>query len=242
LGSVGLLLVGCGGTDGLSASDVPDPGPQGFYAGSLVSETSGASVAAYALVADDGSLRIIEPALGRQFTAPFPASGDDWHATLAGYSGPAADFPDGSARCMGMVNGSAFAAAELIGSYACGGDHGRFDLSYDDAVSFDPQDVGLLTGVAEDDAVSGDVLVLDIAPDGSFSGSDSAGCGFSGRFTVADPVVDIYSMRLRRDCAGRVADLDGLATLATDPLSGAPALYYGVSDPWDSLAGLLVFQ
>lgn len=239
----GMGLAACGGSDMPGpAADLPEPGPQGFYTGRLVSQSSGYSLSAFAVVADDGHVRIVEPALRRQFVASLPAQGSDWQGALTGYAGPLADFPNGAAGCSGSVQASAFAAAELIGTYDCGGDQGSFDLSYDDKVSFDPQDVGLLTGVAEFDLTPGDIVVLNIAPDGSFSGSDTGGCTYAGNFRVADPLVDIYTLGLVRDCAGSKTSFTGLATLATDSVSGNPALYFGASGSGDSLAGLLVFQ
>src|SRR5579885_2311605 len=84
-GCIGLLLAGCGGSDAPPpAGDVPDPGPQGYYTGSLVSQTSGLTISAFALVGDDGRIHIVEPGLGRQFLVSFPASDGAWHAALTG--------------------------------------------------------------------------------------------------------------------------------------------------------------
>jgi hypothetical protein len=85
-----------------------------------------------------------------------------------------------------------------------------------------------------------DIVVLIIAPDGSYTGSDTAGCLYAGGFTAADPIIDLYTMELEQDCGGSKLRLSGTATLGVD--RGSPALYYGVSDAGHSLAGILVFQ
>jgi len=236
------LLAGCGGSD--HPDDIlnpPQPGPAGYYAGTLVDHT-GIGVNVVALVTDDGDVRIIDTLLGRQFLSTLPASNSDWQAPLKGYAGPLADFPDGTRACTGRVDASAFAAAELLGDYSCGGDSGSFDLVYDDAVSFNPPDVAELTGVVQGLILPHDFLLLIIAPDGSYSGSDTAGCAYIGGFTAADPIINLYTLQLTQTCGSSVLRLSGTAVLGVDHPGGGPALYYGVSDTKHSLAGVLVFQ
>jgi len=236
------LFAGCGGSD--YPADVPNPpqpGPAGYYAGTLV-DSSGIGVDAVALVTEDGKVRIVDTVLDSQFLSTLPASGSDWQASFKGYAGPLEDFPDGTRVCSGRVDAAAFAAAELLGDYTCGGDSGSFDLVYNDDISFNPPDVAELTGEAQGLILPHDFLLFIIAPDGTYSGSDTAGCIYTGSFTAADPIIDLYAMRLIQTCGTTVLKLSGTAVLGVDPQGGGPALYYGVSDTKHSLAGVLFFQ
>lgn len=239
-----LVLASCGGSGGYSSDtpDVPDPGPQGYYAGRIASDTDGFGVPAVALVDGSGQVRIVDTVLGRQFIATLPATRTDWTSRVKGYAGPLLPLTGGRATCTGMLHGAGYDAAELFGGFSCGSDHYSFDLVYDDQISFQPPDVVELTGAVEGTLLPSTEVVLMIAPDGSVSGSDTAGCTYSGALAAADDIVDVYDFSLEQLCAGSDLHLAGLAIPGTDPKTGAPALYYGVSDSGHSLAGLLVFQ
>ena len=236
-----LVLSGCGGdTAPADDSSASDPGPQGYYAGFLISDVTGWSWPVAALVTDDGEVRIVGMLDGRQFLAAWSATDAGWQSGLTGFAGPVADFPDHTPHCRGSIQGGAFAEVELVGAYSCGGDHGSFDLIFDDTVSFDPPDVGELAGVAEQDSATGNITLLSIAPDGSFTGSDTQGCSYSGRFRAADPIINLYDMQLHLSCGGQASELTGTASLVQTDTTAS--LHYGASDASHSRAGVLLFQ
>ena len=235
-------LAGCSGSDiSIPSGDGPQPGPAGYYAGSMTSEVSGVTKEAVLLVADDGSLRIIDKGYDTQFTATLPDGASDLHIPLRGYIGLHATLPGPVTRCSGSLDAVLIAAAELDGSYSCGGDHGTLSFSFDDAISFDPPLPAALTGLLQGEPRPADILVLTVAPDGSYSGSDTFGCAYGGHFTASDPVIGVYAMDMRVDCGAGARSLSGLA-VAVDPGQAGSALYYGVSHGKDALSGTLVFQ
>jgi len=246
--SLGLLLSGSlgacgnGGSYTGSGSLPPPPGPAGYYAGELVSPVTGTDTEVVALVADDGETRVIDPLSGTQYVAALPVAGGNLHVDETGYSGPSVRFPDKSRVCQGSLDGTLYAGVELFVNYSCGGDQGSLDLVYDDGVSFNPPDPALLTGVLQVSLTPEDILVLMVAPAGSFTGSDTAGCSYSGSFAAGDPIIDIYTMSLTQTCGTTTLTLAGLAALVTDASSGQQSLYYGVSDGSHSLAGLMSFD
>lgn len=248
LSALGLLFCGglaaCGydGSYTGGGSLPPPPGPAGYYAGEFVSPVTGTGDEVVALVDDDGNVRIIDALSGTQYLATLPADGGDFNVDETGYAGPTVRFPDKSYICHGSLDGTLHAAAELFGNYSCGGDQGTLDLVYDDDVSFNPPDPALLTGALQTFITPVTILVLIVAPDGTYSGSDTAGCSYSGSFAAADPIINIYTMSLTQTCASTTLTLTGLATPVTDPQSGLQSLYYGVSDSSHSLAGRMDFQ
>jgi hypothetical protein len=246
--ALGLLLIGGLGSCGYGGTDIggsslpPPPGSAGYYAGELVSPVTGTGDEVVALVDDDGNARIIDALSGTQYLVTLPADGGDLNARVTGYAGPMVRFPDKSHICHGSLDGTLYAATELFGNYSCGGDQGTLDLVYDDDVSFNPPDPTLLTGALQTFITPVTILALIVAPDGSYTGTDTAGCSYSGSFAPADAIIDIYAMNLTQICPSTTLTLTGLATPVTDPKSGLQSLYYGVSDGSHSLAGRMDFQ
>lgn len=248
LNALGLLCFGslsaCG-YDGSYAGDgslPPPPGPAGYYAGELVSPVTGADQEVVALVDDGGNMRIIDARSGTQYLVTLPVDGGDLKVGETGYSGPTIRFPDNSRVCFGSLEGTLYPGAEFFGDYRCGGDQGSLDLIYDDGVSFNPPDPALLTGALQTFITPITILVLIVDPDGTYTGSDTDGCNYTGSFAAGDPIINIYTMRLTQTCGSTTLTLSGLATPVTDPKSGRQALYYGVSGSSHSLAGRMDFQ
>lgn len=248
LNALGLLCFGglgaCGydGTYADGGSLPPPPGPAGYYTGELVSPATGVDREVVALVDDAGEARIIDSLSGTQYLVALPIDGGDFSVDETGYSGPAVRFPDGSNVCRGSLEGTLFAGAELSGNYSCGGDQGSLDLVYDGGVSFNPPDPALLTGALQTSITPVVILVLIVAPDGTYTGSDTAGCSYSGNFAAGDSIINIYTMSLAQTCGSTTLMLSGLATPVTDSNSGRQSLYYGVSSDNHSLAGRMDFQ
>ena len=236
------LLCACNSDDiSLPAGGGPAPGPAGYYTGSMTSEVSGVTKAAGLLVTDDGTLRIVDQGYDTQFTASLPDGAEDLHLPLRGYVGLHATLPGPVSRCSGTLDATLVAAAELDGSYSCGSDHGTLSFVFDDAVSFDAPLPASLTGLLQGEPRPTDILVLTVAPDGSYSGSDTFGCSYSGAFSAPDPVINVYAMSMRVDCGAGARTLTGLAT-PLDPGRTGSMLFYGVSHGSDALSGTLVFQ
>lgn len=236
------VLDGCGPDYTPPIPAGPAPGPEGYYAGVMVSDVDGSEADVVALVSDSGEVRIIDALDGIQFLAAVPLEGGDLSTSALGFAGPSASFRDTTSLCHGSLAGTLYPAAEFFGNYDCGGDRGSFDLLYDDNISFNPPVTAQLAGALVGSTGGVTVLTLIVDPDGSYSGSDTAGCTYSGSFVAGDSVVDIYTVTLQQACGATMSFLSGLAMPAPAPDSGAPALYIGVSDSSRSLAGLLEFQ
>ncbi len=235
------LLCACNSSDISIPTGGPEPGPAGYYAGSMTSEVSGVTKEAVLLITGDGALRIVDKGYDSQFTATLPGGAEDLHLPLRGYVGLHADLPGPVTRCSGTLDATLIAAAELDGSYSCGSDRGTLSFVFDDAVSFDAPLPTTLTGALQGEPRPTDILQLTVAPDGNYTGSDTFGCSYRGSFSAPDPIVNVYAMSLRMDCGAGARTLTGLAT-PLDPGQSGSALYYGVSHGSDALSGTLVFQ
>lgn len=88
-----------------------------------------------------------------------------------------------------------------------------------------PSSLSTLAGVWSYSA-KGFNIELTIQPDGSFSGTDSQSCTYSGSFGLADAKVNVYQESHTRDCAGATDPFNGLAARIPAATSGPAA-----SDP-----------
>lgn len=216
--------------------------PAGFYTGTLVSTVSGTAIEVLALASDLGELRILDPVSDAQYVATLSFAGNDLEPSLSAYAAPGASFPDNSRVCAGHIQGTIQPGAAITGRYDCGGDSGSFSLLYDVGDSLQ-RPAGRFPSLGLRGTIgAGDVLFLALDSDGGLSGSDSAGCTYTGQMTVIDPFINIYSVTLAQTCSGNTATLTGLSTFGFIPQSTQQAVYLGLSDADDSLAGALLYQ
>lgn len=119
-------------------------------------------------------------------------------------------FPNGTRSTTGTVSATQ-GAATLNGTLT---DHSgateALALS-NDAVYNDGSAVSTLAGTWSYTA-NGFSVTATISSDGTFTGTDSAGCAYSGSFTLIDARYDAYAENHVLTCNGVKASYDGLAT------------------------------
>ena len=203
---------------------------------------SGAAIDVVALVSDGGAFHIIDPMGDSQFVAGLSFADNSLKPQLTGYAAPGSVFPDSSVVCSGSLSGTVQPGATITGSYSCGGDHGTLSLLYNTGTSLQaPSDRFPVIG-ARGEIRPGDLLFIAVQRDGSVTGSDSAGCSYTGQMTIVDPFINVYSMTASQICGSQTLVLTGLTTFGFVQNSSAQAVYLGLSDGMHSVAGLLLFQ
>jgi len=165
---------------------------------------------------------------GAVYTGTVQVTGDQITGTLeavnfAGLMAPAA-LPAGSIT----IDGTITSQGTITGTYTGANDSGSFDVDYD-AGSYER--VSDLAKLASDWTSIGnelsfkagiggenDVLAIDVAVDGSFSGGDApGGCTYTGNFAIIDTAFNAYEVQLDiSTCAGLDGAYVGLASLADD--------------------------
>ena len=199
------LLVGCGssGSCGSAGScNVPPPGTGGVFSG-----TVGGS-AAVAILADNGDMRI-----GVQNGTYYHLTVAPQTSTISGsyfaYSTGAA-FPNGSHSTTGTVQATE-GASSLDGTLT---DHSGTTAALtlnDNPVYITGSALANLAGTWSYTA-GGFSLTATIAPDGTFTATDSSGCSYAGSFTQIDARYDVYGENHVLTCKGVQTTFDGLAT------------------------------
>lgn len=241
--AAGTLLVACGGGSSSSNTGAGDKSnPAGYYTGTRVSRISGSATDVVALASDSGELHIFDTAGHAQFVAELDFTDGSLKPQFTGYSAPGTPFPDGSTVCDGGVRGTFQAGATVTASYSCGGDRGSVSLLYDVNDSLQtPSDRFPVVG-ARGTIRSGAVLFLAVDRDGGVTGSDSAGCSYTGQLAVIDPFIDVDGLTLDQSCGSQTLSFNGLASFGFLPDTATQALYLGVVDGSHSIAGALPYQ
>lgn len=242
--AVSCLLSACGssGSDINLEQSNTNTNPAGYYTGTRLSAVSGAATDVVALVSDSGEFRIIDPVGDSQFVASLSFADNSLNPQLVAYAAPGSVFPDSSVVCSGSLSGSVQPGAAITGNYGCGGDHGTFSLLYDTGASLQaPSDRFPVIG-ARGEIRPGDLLFIAVQRDGSVTGSDSAGCSYTGQMAVIDPFINVYSMTANQTCGSQTLILTGLTTFGFVQNTSTQVVYLGMSDGMHSIAGLLLFQ
>lgn len=217
---------GGGGGGGFGAPANQETG--GFWSGTITSTTINGTFQLSGVVTDTGELQFTSSDGGAVYTGTVQVTGDQITGTLeavnfAGLMAPPA-LPAGSIT----IDGTITSQGTITGTYTGANDSGSFDVDYD-AGSYERQsdlaklssdwtsignELSFKAGVGGEN----DVLVLDVAVDGSFSGGDApSGCTYAGNFAIIDTEFNAYEVQLDiSTCPGLDGAYVGLASLADD--------------------------
>jgi hypothetical protein len=120
----------------------------------------------------------------------------------------------------------------LAGLYALPQETGEFYAQYDAAIYEQPSSLAAVSGRWTIRNLSGTATgVLTVNPNGSFTGSDSLGCGYSGTISIIDSRYNAYRVNLNvSNCGATSGAYEGLSGL-TSTLSANDTLTFALSDP-----------
>ena len=191
-------LSGCGGGGG-SSSAAPTPTPpvakaQGLFEGVTASGTSLEEI-----VLEDGSFWGI---YGTQSGSGLLVSGFETGQVTSsnnGFSLTFTDFPNpGNTSVSGTGSGS-YTASAFNGSVTENGVTQSFSLSSPATSAYvynTPALVSSVTGTWSGNLTDGESGSVTILSDGTFTGTTSGGCGFSGKFTPRPSGVNVFNVTL----------------------------------------------
>lgn len=212
------LVVGCnggsGGSCGSAGSACPPPsvmGP-GYYEGTLTAQSNSQSTPAVAIVSETGN-GAMSGQNGTYYRFNVGFSGTTLSGTYDGLSIGAG----GTQMTSGSISAQA-TATSLTGTLTVGSSTAdSFQLTFE-AVYNQPSALATLMGTWSYTA-NGFSLTVTIASSGTFTGTDSNNCSYSGAFGIINPVFDAYSETYTRTCNGAALTFTGFATYL--PPSGA---------------------
>lgn len=92
------------------------------------------------------------------------------------------------------------------------GQIGTFSIDFSPTTTDRGSSLSSLVGTwGASDAATGESGQIQIATDGSYTGSDSDSCTYSGKISVIDPAVNVYRLTYRETCPGQpIVDASGL--------------------------------
>lgn len=196
------LLTACGGGGG-SGSPVDI---SGTYIGSFT--TAGSEPSDLAGIFDPrGEFRMFSFDGGRIYAGRINGDPSDFVGSLTSYD--IVNETDFSLLALRSEGGSLSGAVTLGGnvsgtfSSSNSGQVGSFSLEPLGPPNEAATDISAFEGLwGNSDSLTGDAVGLTIQANGSFSGSDSDGCNYTGRISPARPDIGIFAISLNAACPG----------------------------------------
>ena len=207
------LVVGCsggsGGSCGSAGSACPPPsvtGP-GYYEGTLTAQSNSQSTPAVAIITETGN-GAMSGQNGTYYRFNVGFSGTTVSGTYDGISTGAGGTQETSGSISGQSTSTSLTGTLMVGSSTVD----SFQLTFE-AVYKQPSALATLMGTwSYTDTANGFSLTVTIASNGTFTGTDSSNCTYSGAFGIINPVFDAYSETYTRTCNGAALTFTGFAT------------------------------
>lgn len=218
------LLAACGGggdSDSRSTSQSKTTASlAGLYLGDFTENPSGENYDLAAIVAPSGSSYLLSFDAFRIYVGDLKGAGSDFSGNVLAYDVVAANsfflIAEASAERV-IAKGSFTARSHATGAFSSNqGQVGTFFLGYL-AESLSGASYEKIAGRwAGSDPDTGDSVFVDVASDGSFSGSDSFGCALSGQVSIPDPSLNVYKTTYSESCAEGNYNATGLLEIEQD--------------------------
>jgi len=211
-------LAACSG--GSTSSAGVDPG--GVYVGTV--SIAGNSYSVLGIIDESGLASLVEETgtTPTSIVAPYSpiatAPDGSFSASGAVYGINGALFEDGSSMESTTVAGVVVPRSSIKGTTTdAAGNVGSFTLDYQASAYQSPSSLSMIEGDYTSSYSSGGTTVnmtLSISSSGSISGSDTAGCTYSGYVSVPNPSYNAYNTFLINSCLSNGPEI-GLATYSS---------------------------
>jgi hypothetical protein len=215
----GSLAVGCSGDYGGScgygsygsygsACAAPNISGDGYYEGTLTGQAGSSPIPVIAIIADNGD-GAISAQDGSYYRLNLKLAGVNVAGTFYGFPAPAGA-SSGASEISGSMSGVATPTG-LNGSVSeNAGAAQTLNLNFDTVYNMSSA-LTMLAGTWSYTA-NGFSITATIRQDGTFSGTDSNNCSYTGAFDLIDPNFNAYSETYTRSCNGAQVTFTGLAT------------------------------
>lgn len=205
------LVVGCGGGSGGSCGSAGSTCPPasitgpGYYEGTLTAKSNSQSTPAVAIVAETGN-GAMSGQNGTYYRFNVGFSGATVTGTYDGISTGAGGTQQTSGSISGQSTSTTLSGTLMVGTSTVD----SFQLTAE-AVYKQPSALATLMGTWSYTA-NGFSLTVTIASNGTFTGTDSNNCAYSGVFGIISPLFDAYTETYTRTCNGAALTFTGFAT------------------------------
>lgn len=241
LGFAAIVATGGGGGGGNRNSSPPPPADAvGLWEGTLTSG-DGSVYDVSAVVAPSGEMRMIDWIFGCQYVAHISVTGNTGTGNFTGYAPEGVIFANGKPLTNGSITCTIVEKISITGDYTAENDTGTFSLDYNPALERPLDFPNEVVGQWGYNISPNDWVDITINPDGSFTGTDSAGCQYSGAIDVIEPSWDILDITLSAtQCGALNGSYSGLGIIEFDP--ARDMLWLMVSNPSFSYFDVILRQ
>lgn len=220
-----VVLTACGGgsIDGSGSGNgsngsANNGDPAGIYSGTVQNSTSGTTDTLIGVIDANHQAVFVDqtnPAIFR-FTS-LSVSGNSFTGTFNAYAGSGQVFPNGQVMDSGTANGTFVPQSSLSATTTVGGNSllSTIAVQYQASLYEIPASFTTVMGTYSYSITTSsgiDTSTIAIASNGTFSGSDTFGCTYSGSLTIPDTTRNAYEINGSTTCGGAASAFTGLGT------------------------------
>jgi hypothetical protein len=141
---------------------------------------------------------------GRVYDGTMPMSGDHFQSQMHSYMDDSGHFPDGTNFGVGSMMVDSHTSSMMAGRFSGNGDAGTFNMTRSPMWSRSAS-LGTVAGTYTRTTSTGYAMTMTISANGQLTGSDSAGCTWSGTVGVPDASHNLYRMDATVTSCGALA-------------------------------------
>lgn len=195
----GVLLAACDDHND-NCCDAVYVTPGGLYSGTLTDSSASGDRNVYVIVDENGNGRMIDSDYGDYYRLALSNNNFSLSGSFTAFAG-STPFPNNQTTVTGSVSGQITQDGITASFTESNGVTGTLNLVFSNYY-YQTSSLSLLSGSwSYSDTTSGYSLSLSINGDGSFSGSDTDGCTYTGNFSIFDPDFDAYHLSYTDSCA-----------------------------------------
>lgn len=232
------VVVSCGGGSDSSPSPVVNENPEGIWTGTFTESGMGTYVVD--MLVYNGEIIGLSTDASAIFVGTYTVSGNSITADVKAYA--IGGGPYATSVITGTFSEQSQFDATFSSTYISSGttSTGSITLTYD-SIYDRSSSLAMLEGTwSETDGAY--TITADVDAFGSLSGTDTAGCGYSGVISILDPNKNLYGIDIDvSTCSSFNGSYDGFAVL-TDTTTQNDTFVYTVSNDYYVIMGVMTKQ
>lgn len=235
------VLSACGGGGDAPAPPVVNASPGGIWEG-VVDSSATAPINVSGVIAENGDGIFIEDNLQAIYALTATVSGgSNLTAPYTGYAAQGFVFPNGLTKTTGTITATIQGRQSIVGTYSGQSETGTVNVVFDGATYNRDSSLALMVGTWRT-VLDGVQITIAIQGNGSYTGTSTDGCSYSGSVFIINPQFNAYGVDNVATCPSFTTVTSGLAVHFPATSTQNASFIVGLRDADTAFAGVFVRQ